>query len=72
MNHRHIADIHHAYCEDISRDKVVLLGNALKEMYELKLKWQFPDRAFTVDFYQPEDPDDLQQYQVSFWQSDAA
>ena len=31
MNHLHIADIQHGGCEDISKDKLVLLGNVLKE-----------------------------------------
>ena len=68
MNHLHIADIHHRGCGDISKDKLVLLGNVLKEIYEAKLLWQFPDRPCTVEFFIPDDPDDLTEYQLSFWQ----
>jgi len=68
MNHLHIADIQHRGCGDISKDKVIVLGNVLKEIYETKLQWQFPDRPCTVEFFVPDDPDDLTEYQVSFWQ----
>ena len=68
-NHLHIADIQYVGCDDISRDKVVALGNTLKEMWEAKLKWQFPDKPCRVEFYQPDDIDDLVQYQISFWQT---
>ena len=68
LNHVHLDSIQYGGCPDISRDKLVLLGNALKEIYQAKLKWQFPDRPCVVEFYQPEDPDDFAEYQVSFWQ----
>jgi hypothetical protein len=68
MNHLHIADIQYYGCSDASKDKLLLLGNVLKEIYQAKLQWQWPDRPCTVEFYIPEDPDDLMEYQVSFWQ----
>jgi hypothetical protein len=68
MNHLHIADIQHSDCEDISKDKLLVLGGVLREIYEAKLKWQFPDRPCTVEFFIPDDPDDLMEYQLSFWQ----
>lgn len=68
MNHLHIEDIH-AVTEDISRDKIVLLGSTLKQLYEAKLRWQFPDRTFIVEFFAPE-PKDLRDYQLTFWQAD--
>ena len=68
MNHVHIADIHHRGCGDISKDKLLVLGNVLKEIYEAKLHWQFPDRPCTVELFIPDDPDDLTEYQLSFWQ----
>jgi hypothetical protein len=68
MNHLHIADIQHGGCGDISKDKLVLLANVLKEIYEAKLLWQFPDRPCTVEFFIPDDPDDLTEYQLSFCQ----
>ncbi len=68
MNHLHVADIQHYGCPDISKDKILVLGNLLKEVYEAKLKWKFPDRPCQVEFYVPTDDDDLIDYQVSFWQ----
>ena len=52
----------------MTRDKVALLGAVLKEIYEAKLQRVFPDRPCVVEFYVPEDKDDLMQYQISFWQ----
>lgn len=71
MNHLHIADIQHVGCADLSKDKVILLGNKLKEIYEARLQWQFPGRSFVVSFYQPEDPEDLEAYEVTFWQEES-
>lgn len=68
MNHLHIADIQHGGCGDISKDKLLVLGNILKEIHEAKLQWQFPDRPCTVEFFIPEAPNELTEYQVSFWQ----
>ncbi|HZP68184.1 MAG TPA: hypothetical protein VFB32_17915 [Rudaea sp.] len=68
INHRHIADIQHLGCEDLTQDKILLLGNVLHEIYEAKLLWQFPDRPCKVSFFAPEDPADLMGYQVTFWQ----
>ena len=62
MNHFHIADIQHMGCKDLTNDKITLLGNLLKEIYEAKLKWQFPDRPCTVSFHMPDDREDLMAY----------
>jgi hypothetical protein len=70
MNHLHIADIQHYGCEDLSKDKVVLLGSKLKEIYEARLQWQFRHRPCVVSFHQPDDSDDLEAYEVTFWQED--
>ncbi len=69
MNYLHLDGISYRGCPDISADKLVLLGNVLKEIYEAKLKWNFPERACTVEFFIPEDPEDFSQYQLSFWQT---
>lgn len=69
LNHLHLADIQAHGCEDCTKDKLIYLGNLLKEIYQVKLAWQFPDRPCIVEFYQPEDPDDLIEYQISFWQA---
>lgn len=68
MNHLHIVDIQYCGCAGASKDKLVLLGNALKEIHEAKLLWQFPDHPCSVEFYIPDDEEDLMQYQISFWQ----
>jgi hypothetical protein len=68
MNHIHIDALHHSACEDISRDKLVLLGNGLREIYEAKLKWLFPNSPCKVELLLPEDEDVLDEYQLSFWQ----
>lgn len=68
MNHLHIADIQFFGCKDASKDKILLLGKALKEIYEAKLLWRWPDRPCSVEFYIPEDEEDLVDYQLSFWQ----
>ncbi len=68
MNHLHLADLQHRGCADVSADKLVVLGRILKEIYEAKLRWQFPERRFEVSFYQPDDPLQLDEYQLLFWQ----
>lgn len=69
MNHLHIGGIQYGGCDDLSKDKIVLLGNILKEIYQAKLQWKFPEKPCTVELHIPEDEDDLSQYQISFWQS---
>lgn len=68
MNHLHLSDIQFVGCEDISPDKLLALGKTLKEIYEAKLKWQFPDSPCLVELFTPEDPNDLMGYQIAFWQ----
>lgn len=67
MNHLHIADIQFLGCPDLSKDKILILGNVLKEIYQVKLKHDFPNRDCEVEFLSPDDPDDLIGYQISFW-----
>ncbi|HYG64313.1 MAG TPA: hypothetical protein VEL74_17175 [Thermoanaerobaculia bacterium] len=69
MNHLHIADIQHYGCEDISRERIVYLGQVLREIYEAKLAWQFPQRRFEVHLYAP-DTDDLLDYEITFFQTE--
>lgn len=68
MNHLHVADIQHYGCEDLSKDKIQVLGATLREIYSAKLKTQFPKSPCIVEYYQPENEDDLMGYQISFWQ----
>ena len=68
MNHLHIADIQHYGCEDLSKDKLIVLGSKLKEIYEVRLQWQYPDDPCTVSFHEPDQADDLINYEITFWQ----
>jgi hypothetical protein len=68
LNHLHLADIHYLGCPDISVDKLMVLGTTLKEIYEAKLRSQFPDRPCVVRFFIPDDSNDFEKYEVSFWQ----
>jgi hypothetical protein len=45
-----------------------ILGNILKNIYETKLKSQFPDNPCIVELYIPEPEGDFIDYQLSFWQ----
>ncbi len=68
VNHLHIADIQYYGCEDITEERVVYLGRILREIYEAKLAWQFPDCPCEVSFIQPDDRANLVAYQITFWQ----
>ena len=68
MNHVHVADLHHGGDDTISEDKVLILGHALKEIYQAKLARDFPHAPCIVEFYEPEADGDLIDYQISFWQ----
>ena len=68
MNHLHIADIQYVGCEDISEDKLIYLGQVLRNIYEVKLKSQLPERPCIVEFYTPPKADELSEYQITFWQ----
>lgn len=69
MNHLHIADIHCGDGDALTVDKVVVLGRALKEIYQAKLAWQFPHSPCIVEFYEPETGGDPIDYEISFWQA---
>jgi hypothetical protein len=67
-NHIHILDLHHAGCPDASVERVIFLGNVLKEIYRAKLLSQFPNRDIVVEFYEPPNKE-LQDYQLTFYQN---
>ena len=69
MNHIHIQDIHRLGDETLNPDKAMFLGKLLKEIYEVKLARDFPDRPCTVSFHTPECLEDLEAYEISFWQT---
>ena len=67
LNHIHILDLHYRGCPDASLETIIHLGNVLKDIYATKLRAQFPDREFVVEFYEPPDQN-LQDYQLLFYQ----
>ncbi len=70
MNHIHLLDLHTGPVDDASSDKLIALGNVLADIYRAKLAWQFPDKPCEVEFFVPEDREELWEYQLSFWQTD--
>lgn len=69
LNHLYLADLHPQDDDTLSADKLLFLGTILEEMWAAKLQTQFPDRPCTVQFFVPDDPEDLLGYQISFWQT---
>lgn len=67
LNHVHMIDMHYSN-EDASPDKLLFVGNVLKEVYQAKLAWQFPDRPCRVQFDVPANKADLAGYELTFWQ----
>ena len=67
-NHLHLLDLHYVGCKDASYERLIYLGNILKEIYECKLKHDFPDRSFVVEFIMPDNSDDLNGYILTFYQ----
>lgn len=50
MNHLHIVDIHYYGCPDATHEGLIYLGRVLKEIYQCKLRDQFPNRDIVVHF----------------------
>lgn len=66
MNHTHCCDLH-LNCSDRTEDKLIVLGNTLREIYQAKLQWQFPERPCTVEFLVAKELSE--DHQLSFWQN---
>ena len=69
LNHLHLADLHYHDDDNLSADKMLFIGGIMEEMWSAKLRDDFPDQPCTVEFYVPDDPEELQDYQISFWQT---
>jgi hypothetical protein len=54
--------------ENAAEDIVIYLAKTLKEIYECKLRSQFPDRPCIVELVEPDDRKKLVEFQLSFWQ----
>lgn len=70
INHVHLNDLFHIGCEDISPERVAYLGRVLKEIFECKLKRDFPDKAFVVALNEPDDKTDVENYILTFYQKE--
>lgn len=71
LNHLHLADLHALPDPEATPDKLIALGTVLADVYRAKLAWEFPDKPCEVEFYVPENKDELWEYQLSFWQTDS-
>jgi len=71
MNHLHIAAIHYHDLSHCTAEHALYLGRVLREIYEAKLAWQFPDRQFEVVFDESE-REDVMAYEITFHQIDDA
>ena len=68
MNHMHLIDINYHDHGNLSEDLLLRLGAVLAEIYDAKLRWQFPDRPCTVSLHLPEDRQQFDGYVITFWQ----
>jgi len=69
LNHTHILDLFSwEKQEEMVVEQVKFLGEKMKEMYQAKLKFEFPNKEFEVVFNGKEDLEDLIDYEVSFSQ----
>lgn len=67
MNHLHLADIQYVGSPDATHEVLMYLRCLLKEIYQCKLRAQFPDRDIVVYF--DESPKaDLFDYEITIFQ----
>jgi hypothetical protein len=69
INHIHLLDL---FGSDEVKNKITVnqidyFGKKLREIFEMKLKKDFPTKSFCVDFYTPGN-DELIDYQITFYQ----
>ena len=67
MNHRHIMHLFGQQRPRPTRERLIQLGRLLKQMWECKLKREFPDRQLLVRFNE-EDASELSDYEIRFHQ----
>ena len=69
LNHLHIIDIQHpGLWKEATEPQIRFLGQMLKEMWACKLAYDFPEKRFTVEFFEGAEGK-LEDYQVTFHQS---
>jgi len=64
MNHRHIADMFINSEVAPTKEILVHIGRLLKDMWQCKLRRDFPDRQIKVELYEG-DSDDVAQYEIT-------
>jgi predicted oxidoreductase (fatty acid repression mutant protein) len=67
MNHRHVVDLLPKAVESPTRGLVILFGQLLRDVWDAKLRRDFPTRKFCVSF-PPEERIDLTDYEITFYQ----
>lgn len=67
INHRHIVDF---FQQDtnFNLNQIKFVGKILKESWIIKLKYEFPNKSFSVEFYEG-DSDNLTGYYLTFYQT---
>jgi hypothetical protein len=71
LNHCHIQDLFAYYFDpekDGSRELVRYVGRQLRELWQAKLNYQFPNRKITVEFNDSDDVEKVIDYQITFYQ----
>lgn len=66
-NHVHV--LHLFATESPTRELVLYVGRLLKEIWQVKLEHDFPERKFTV-FFPEEDNLELIDYEITFFQEE--
>jgi hypothetical protein len=56
--------------EKITKEQVIFLGNKLLEIYSAKLSIDYPEKRFDISFDFIDNPDNIEDYQLTFCQSD--
>lgn len=56
--------------EKPSKEQIIYLGNKLVETYRAKLVVEYPNKKFDISFDYVDNPENLEDYQLTFWQPD--
>jgi hypothetical protein len=67
MNHRHIVDLLPASVDKPTQNLIVEFGKIIKELWDVKLKRDFPAKSFCISF-PLEESEILTDYEISFYQ----
>jgi hypothetical protein len=68
LNHEHLIDLFSERYRQGQSDKIIYLARVVREMWEAKLKLDFPNRSFVVDLHVPP-TDDIAEWQITFYQT---